>query len=315
MLTQKQPGATELPDDIPAVKNYYHPPIAEKNVSLTIATPSLEIAYKLGKVKVVRRLISPLLSGGDQTLMPLGVEEFEVENAAKEAQEITLVVPRPSLVNLQEKELKPTDQDSVYVCSAAVHGQKHEEFRVRGRPGRHHGQHGNRQPHGAGGGRIARRVGGSAALFLPEPATRTTCCSTRTAASSKSAARAPQRLRRGHQPHVHRRAAGHQKIPVAVVLDFPEQVYIDGAKFERKYVKSFPNEESRRSTWPSSRWTAIRSGGTGPWRFRSASSIRSKPAHPIKATGRRPAPDPADPERTPFPALQRHCLGRGRKGQ
>ena len=41
---------------------------------------------------------------------------------------ITLVVPRPSLVNLQEKELKPTDQDSVYVCSAAVHGQKHEEF-------------------------------------------------------------------------------------------------------------------------------------------------------------------------------------------
>src|SRR5512136_1842269 len=42
MLTQKQPGETELPDDIPALKNYYHPSIAEKNVSLTIATPSLE---------------------------------------------------------------------------------------------------------------------------------------------------------------------------------------------------------------------------------------------------------------------------------
>jgi hypothetical protein len=41
-------------------------------------------------------------------------------------------VPRPSLVNLQEKELKPTDQDSVYVCSAAVHGQKHEEFQAAG---------------------------------------------------------------------------------------------------------------------------------------------------------------------------------------
>ena len=54
--------------------------------------------------------------------MPLGVEEFEVENTANEAQEITLVVPRPSLVNLQEKELKPTDQDSVYICSAPVHG-------------------------------------------------------------------------------------------------------------------------------------------------------------------------------------------------
>src|SRR5512137_2917798 len=46
MLTQKQPGETELPDDIPALKNYYHPSIAEKNVSLTIATPSLEIACK-----------------------------------------------------------------------------------------------------------------------------------------------------------------------------------------------------------------------------------------------------------------------------
>src|SRR5664280_2339809 len=57
MLTQKQPGEAEMPDDIPAVKIYYHPPIAEKNVSLTIATPSLEIAYKLGKVQVVRRLI------------------------------------------------------------------------------------------------------------------------------------------------------------------------------------------------------------------------------------------------------------------
>jgi hypothetical protein len=32
---------------------------------------------------------------------------------------------------------------------------------------------------------------------------------------------------------------------VAVVLDFPEQVYIDGTKFERKYVKSFSDKEAR----------------------------------------------------------------------
>jgi hypothetical protein len=62
MLTQKTPWETGL-DDIPALKNYYHPPVAEKNVSVTIATPSLELAYKLGKIKVIRRLISPLLSG------------------------------------------------------------------------------------------------------------------------------------------------------------------------------------------------------------------------------------------------------------
>src|SRR5208282_4800415 len=49
MLTQKLPGETELPDDIPAIKNYYHPSVEEKNVSLTIATPSLEMAFKVGK--------------------------------------------------------------------------------------------------------------------------------------------------------------------------------------------------------------------------------------------------------------------------
>ncbi len=128
MLTQKEPGKAELDDDIPAIKNYYHPSIAEKNISLTIATPSAEFAYTVGKVKVVRRLISPLLAGNEQTLMPIGVEEYEVTNNSKEAQTITLVIPRPSLVNLQEKELKPTDQDSVYICSAPVHGYRHETF-------------------------------------------------------------------------------------------------------------------------------------------------------------------------------------------
>jgi uncharacterized protein (DUF608 family) len=35
------------------------------------------------------------------------------------------------------------------------------------------------------------------------------------------------------------------KIPVAIVLDFPEQVFVDGVKFERKYVKSFTDKETR----------------------------------------------------------------------
>src|SRR5674476_1304522 len=70
--------------------------------------------------KAVEFASAPFIRIGDkctmltQKQMPLGVEEFEVENTANAAQEITLVVPKPSLVNLQEKELKPTDQDSVY---------------------------------------------------------------------------------------------------------------------------------------------------------------------------------------------------------
>ena len=41
--------------------------LPKRHVSLTIATPSMEMAFKMGKVKVIRRLISPLLSGKRQT--------------------------------------------------------------------------------------------------------------------------------------------------------------------------------------------------------------------------------------------------------
>jgi uncharacterized protein (DUF608 family) len=36
-----------------------------------------------------------------------------------------------------------------------------------------------------------------------------------------------------------------KKIPVAVVFDFPQQWYADGTAFDRKYVKSFTNADSR----------------------------------------------------------------------
>ena len=245
MLTQKQPGDAELPDDIPAVKNYYHPSVPEKNVSLTIATPSLEIAFKLPAVKVVRRLISPLLSGGDQTLMPLGVEEFQVENTSNEVLEITLVVPRPSLVNLQEKELKPTDQDSVYIGVAAVHGQKHEEFRSAGVRGVI-----------MGSADTSNRM----ALAVPEMAgvavdTQPYFCLNRVtgdlllnADGSFYEKRQPT-LRSDYGAAISLtftlKPKASKTIPVAVALDFPQQVYIDGATFERKYVKSFPKKETR----------------------------------------------------------------------
>jgi uncharacterized protein (DUF608 family) len=252
MLTQLIPGEDELPDDIPSLKNYYHPPIAEKNVSLTIATPSLEIAYKLGKVKVIRRLISPLLSGGDQTLMPLGVEEFEVENTADKAQEITLVVPRPSLVNLQEKELKPTDQDSVYVSSAAIHGQKHEEFRS-GIP--------DLRSAGIRGVIIgSTETSNRMALAAPElPGVvvdvQPYFCLNKYAgdlllnADGSFYEKREPVLRSDYGAAVSLTFTvgpkSSMKIPITVVLDFPDQVYIDGTIFERKYVKKFADKETR----------------------------------------------------------------------
>jgi uncharacterized protein (DUF608 family) len=245
LLTQKRPGEPELPDDTPGVKRYYHPPIAERNVSLTLATPSLEMAFRLGTLKVTRRLISPLLSGNEQMLMPIGVEEFEVANTSSEVREITLVVPRPSLVNLQEKELKPTDQDSAYIATAAVHGHRHEELRSAGLRGVIMG---------------STETPNRMVLAVPElPGvavdTQPYFCLNRyredlllNADGTFYEKREPV-LRSDYgsaisltftvEPNTSR------KIPVAVVLDFPRQVYIDGTEFERKYVKSFRHDEDR----------------------------------------------------------------------
>jgi hypothetical protein len=122
MLTAKNPTTAEGPDDVPALKNYYHPAVSENQTSISLATPLAQLSYKLDKVTLTRKMVSPFLSGNAQTLMPVGVEEYETTNTSNKVQQITLVIPRPSLVNLQEKELKPTDQDTVYICSTPVKG-------------------------------------------------------------------------------------------------------------------------------------------------------------------------------------------------
>ena len=55
MLTAKNPTTAEGPDDVPALKNYYHPAIAEKQTSISLATPLAELGYKLENVKVTKR--------------------------------------------------------------------------------------------------------------------------------------------------------------------------------------------------------------------------------------------------------------------
>jgi uncharacterized protein (DUF608 family) len=155
------------------------------------------------------------------------------------------VVPRPSLVNLQEKELKPTDQDSIYICSAPVHGHAHKEFRFANLRGVVMGS--TESPN-----RMALAVADSPGVKVDiQPY----FCLNRysqdlllNADGSFYEKRDPV-LRSDYGAAVsltftlEPKAA--KKIPVAVVLDFPEQVFIDGAKFERKYVKSFTDKETR----------------------------------------------------------------------
>ncbi len=245
MLTAKDPTKAEGPDDVPALKNYYHPTIPEKQITISLATPLAQLSYKLDNVIVTRRLISPFLSGDKQALIPIGVEEFEVTNTTKKEQPIALVIPRPSLVNLQEKELKPTDQDTVYICSTPIKGHVHKDLSLAG---------------------IRGVVMASAecedrmVIAIPEMAgvkidTHPSFCLNHLKQDlllnedgSFYEKRTPilnQDYGAAISVTFTLKPKETKTIPFAVVLDFPQQRFIDGKLFERKYVKSFTNKETR----------------------------------------------------------------------
>ncbi len=245
MLTTRDPRAVEGPDDVPALKNYYHTPIEEKRVSVSLATPLAEMTYTLKKATVTRRMVSPFLAGNNQALMPLCVEEYEVKNTSNKSQEITLVIPRPSLVNLQEKELKPTDQDTVYVCSAPVKGHMHEDFKRAGI---------------RGVVMASKETQDRMVIAVPETKgvkidTQPYFCLNRlkqdlllNADGSFYEKRKPI-LNQDYGAAISLaftlKPKATIKIPVAIALDFPQQRFIDGKIFERKYVKSFKDKKTR----------------------------------------------------------------------
>jgi uncharacterized protein (DUF608 family) len=250
MLTTKKPEVMESPDDIPVSARYYYQPVDVKQVTISLATPITEMSYKLGKARVTRRLISPLLSGNEQTFMPIGVEEYEVTNTTNKQQQITLVIPRPTLANLQEKKYRPIDQDTAYISSAPLKGHVHEDFSFAG---------------------IRGVIMGS---------TESLCFDYKSAEASpeKMVIAVPEmegitidtqpyfRLNSLKQdlllkpdgdfyekfgPKVNHdygaaisvaftlKPKATTKVPVAIVFDFPQQWYADGTAFDRKYVKSF----------------------------------------------------------------------------
>ncbi|MBN1560236.1 hypothetical protein JW998_08295 [candidate division KSB1 bacterium] len=245
MLTTRDPKIVEGVDDVPALKNYYHPPIAEKNVSISLATPLAEMTFRLGKVIVTRRLISPLLSGDAQALMPIGVEEYEVKNSSNTVQDITLVIPRPSLVNLQEKELKPTDQDTVYACATPVKGHSHADFSLAG-------MRGVVMASKECPDRMVIAALETAAVKID---THPSFCLNRLKQDlllKKDGSFYEKRKPLLNQDYgaaisltFTLKPGATKKIPIAIALDFPQQRYIDGKEFERKYVKSFVDAKTR----------------------------------------------------------------------
>ncbi len=245
MLTTKDPKAAESYDDVPALKNYYHPPISENQTAVSIATPLLEISYNMEKISVIRKYISPLLSGNSQTLMPIGVEEYKLLNNTGKAQKVTLVIPRPSLVNLQEKELKPMDQDSVYLCATPVKGHVHKEFKSGGMRGVILSS--KECPD--------RMVIGVPEIENVDIDTQPYFCLNRLKQDlllndngtfyEKRDPIVKQDYGAAISLTITLDPKAAVTIPFALVLDFPQQHYIDGKAFERKYIKSFKDEKSR----------------------------------------------------------------------
>jgi len=245
MLTTRNPKAVEGPDDVPALKNYYHPPATEKQTSISLATPLAEMVYKLGKARVTRTMVSPFLSGDVQALMPIGVEEYEVTNNSNKSLKITLVIPKPSLVNLQEKELKPTDQDTVYICSTPVKGHLHEDFKRAGIRGVVMASKESQD-------RMVIAVPDMRGIEID---THPSFCLNRL--KQDLLLNDDGSFYEKREPIVNQdygaaisltftlKPKAAIKIPVAIVLDFPQQRFIDGKKFERKYVKAFKDKKTR----------------------------------------------------------------------
>ena len=245
MLTTKKPELMESPDDIPVSERYYHRPVDIKQVSISLSTPLAQMSFKLGKASVIRRMISPLLSGDVQALMPIGVEEYEVENTSKQSQQITLVIPKPTLANLSEKKYRPIDQDTAFICTPAIKGHVHEDF---------------------GFARIRGVVMGSTdspeRMAIAVPEMNSVKIDTQpyfrlNSLKQDLLLKADGGFYEKFGPKVNNdygaaisvaftlKSKATIKIPVAIVLDFPQQWYADGTKFERKYVKSFKDEKTR----------------------------------------------------------------------
>ena len=264
MLTTKKPEMMESHDDMPVSERYYYPPVDIKQVSISLAAPMAEMSYKLGKAngfgrlttRVTRRLISPFLSGNEQTLMPIGVEEYEVENTSKQTQRITLAIPRPTLANLQEKKYRPIDQDTAFISFAPLRGQVHNDFSFAGIRGVIMGSTESSCFDSKSAGPSSERM----VIAVPEMD------------GVKIDTQPYFRLNSLRQDLLLKADGGFYekfgskvnhdygaaisvtftlkpkatiKIPVAIVFDFPQQWYADGTAFERKYVKSFQNAEAR----------------------------------------------------------------------
>jgi uncharacterized protein (DUF608 family) len=223
----------------------YPDSIADEAVSVTLAPPSMICRYELQGVRVARTTISPELAGTeDDVSVPATVDVFELDNPTGEERTVTLVIPRPSLVNLTEKKLR-AEQDNAFSGQGATEEQVHEEYQSATMSGVVMGSKKT-------GDRMVIAVSKMEGVAIDvQPGFRTAAYKTDLLVDAQgrfAAHKAPEptfECGAAIAVTVKLAPSARAKIPFATVMDFPKQKYVDGKSFDRAYTKRFTNEKTR----------------------------------------------------------------------
>jgi hypothetical protein len=217
----------------------YPDSLPDESVSVTLAPPLMISRFELEGVRIVRTTVSPELAGSEADVtVPAMVDVYEIANDGAEERTVTLVLPRPSLVNLAEKKLR-AEQDNAFGSQGATRGHVHANFRSGGGQGIVMGS-------AASGDRMAIAVPElpGAAVDL-QTAFRTAAYKTDLLTDGQgrfTARKSPEpTFECGAAIAVTVRLApgARVEIPFATVLDFPDHAYVDGKTFPRAYAGRF----------------------------------------------------------------------------
>jgi len=224
----------------------YPDSIADEAVTITLSPPSMVARYEIEGVRVARTTISPELSGNeDDVSVPATVDLFELANPTGEERTVTLVLPRPSLVNLTEKKLR-AEQDNAFAGQGATEEQVHEEFQSASARGVVMGSKKT-------GDRMAIAVAKVDGLALDvQPSFRTAAYKTDLLVDAQgkfAAHKSPEptfECGAAIAVTVKLPAGGSAKVPFVTVMDFAKQKYVDGKAFDRGLHQALHRREDPR---------------------------------------------------------------------
>lgn len=244
LLTDRKPEDVAEHDGLVCAADYYPDSVPEENVTVFFATPMARIDYNLGETSVSRTMLSPLLTS--DAPVPASVEVYEVTNNSDKPQNISLIIPCPSLVNLMESKIRPADQDNVYAATLANNGQVHQKVQYANFQGVIMGNSASKDKMViAVPNRDGIKVDVQTAFRLNSYKQDLLLKSDGSFADVKSPI--PDNYA-GAAISLSFTVEGKKsmKIPVTKVLDFPDQKYVDQTIIPRKYLGRFKSKEANR---------------------------------------------------------------------